>query len=121
MMPQFTIKSTRSKQRRSKMKQKIEIEVEIPDGYEFDRYDLPREGENDWVEHRNKLIIIRPKRWRADKGNVYWTIDEMFDVISQDEDSDTADDKSCELGVYFRTEAEAEAMAEKLRRVLKDG
>jgi uncharacterized circularly permuted ATP-grasp superfamily protein len=64
----------------------------------------------------------RPSRWRAEEHDYFYYLDEYLDIVTTREDwresSKLFTDKQHDIGNYFRTEQQAEAAAEAVRRVL---
>lgn len=56
---------------------------------------------------------------RVPKGEEYWHIGQWGDILMTSEEDSPIDDWLFQCGNYFRTKDEAEAMAKKLRAVLK--
>lgn len=61
----------------------------------------------------------QPKRWRAEKGEYYYYINSFLRVDKCRDDYDCDDDNSYNIGIYFRTEEEAQEMADKFKAMLK--
>jgi hypothetical protein len=116
-------------------KQKIEIEVDIPEGYEATgEYRRPECGECylwdtganigksccDPEERDTPLVILRKKPWRAARGDVYWIVGSCGMVLDIEEDGNVENDEHFEFGNYFKTEEQAEAAAERVRRAYKE-
>lgn len=60
----------------------------------------------------------QPKRWRAKKREQYWFISSC-EVCLDQECEEVYDDKRYNIGNYFRTKEEAQAMADKFKEMLK--
>jgi len=102
---------------------------EPPEGYEYTgEYRKPREGEYalhntivlkcDNDEYNHFHFILRKKRWRASKGSKYFNV-ECYGKACHDTDMQTyGDDLRYEIGNYFKTEAEAQKAADKLKEFL---
>lgn len=79
----------------------------------------------DVIDFNNLPKRQEPKKWRAKKGQRYYYIDSYFDVdMSFDVDSfiegySNIDTKFYNSGNYFRTEVEAEIIAQKLNTHFK--
>ena len=76
-----------------------------------------------------RFHILRKKRWRARRGEPFWFVcidvcggyDRVFTVTRID-DIYTEEDEAVHIsGNYFQTKEEAEAMAEKVRALFKEG
>ena len=67
------------------------------------------------VEKINEKYGI-PKRWRAEKGGIYWFIDTDFSGKVRDlwDQRSTDENVRYNLGNYFKTQEEAEKVKEKL-------
>lgn len=61
---------------------------------------------------------VKPLRWRAELNGSYYIVNSPLEVERLHEDGEPADDKLYNCGNYFRTEAEAKEMAEKIKKVL---
>ena len=64
--------------------------------------------ENDKIQIENFVKEINskygiPKRWRANKGELYYIIDSMGRILDFKENYDTSDNEYYELGNYFKT------------------
>lgn len=71
----------------------------------------------DWFE----LLPDQPVRWRAARDNDYFVItlsDHGSLVISSQEECDTYDEARYKIGNYFRTEKQAQAVADAIKAVL---
>ena len=66
-----------------------------------------------------EFVVEEPKRWRAEKRGVFYTVTRFGKVNSTYDFHDNGENALWEMGNYFRTEAEAEAAAEKIRAVLR--
>lgn len=64
-------------------------------------------------------IILKRKHWRAKYGEPYFFVDSELNAHRTREDLLPMDYRRHEVGNYFETEGEAEAMAEKFRAILK--
>lgn len=78
---------------------------------------LPYEGNEGLLGTDNSL---KPKRWRAERGKVYYFVGDELRVTSSSEDFDTIDDNRYQIGNYFKSYKEAEVVAEKFKELLKD-
>lgn len=64
----------------------------------------------------------KTKRWRAKCGKPYWLVVLWFGepiVKLYHEHNNTTDDANFAIGNYFRSEEEAQSMAEKFKQLLK--
>lgn len=61
---------------------------------------------------------VKPLRWRAKRGGTYYFIDGCMNVIKMYDYTDIFDNARYDCGNYFKTEAEAKEMAEKIKKVL---
>ncbi|HWZ65600.1 MAG TPA: hypothetical protein VNX65_02260 [Patescibacteria group bacterium] len=61
----------------------------------------------------------KPKRWRAEDGQRYWFVDQNGTVDYLRDDRYDLDGELYELGNYFRTEAQAEAVARAVRALFE--
>lgn len=62
----------------------------------------------------------KPKRWRAEHNCEYYYISNLGDVFAEIEHYHPTDDLYYSIGNYFQTRAEAQAMAEKFKQLLKE-
>ena len=77
---------------------------------------------NEIIEHLEEIVnkINKkygiPKRWRAEKGGIYWFIDTDFSGKVRDlwDQRSTDENVRYNLGNYFKTQEEAEKVKEKL-------
>jgi len=119
----------------------FDLNALVPEGWEVVGYRSPKAGEGylgviteDTNRGRGMLgamtarcalhapaIILKRKRWRAKLGARYFLIWPEGNVSHSREDGVPTDDNHYELGNYFETEVEAEAVAEKIRAVFKAG
>lgn len=61
---------------------------------------------------------LKPLRWRAEENSPYYIINWVLGVKKLCDDREPSDDALYDCGNYFRTEAEAKEMAEKIKKVL---
>lgn len=61
---------------------------------------------------------IKPLRWRAEKDSPYYIVTATLKVEKVYEYKDAGDSNLYNCGNYFRTEAEAEEMAKKIKEIL---
>lgn len=61
---------------------------------------------------------VKPLRWRAELNNSYYIVNSALEVERLYEDGELTDVVLYNCGNYFRTEAEAKEMAEKIKKVL---
>ena len=66
-----------------------------------------------WKEAR------KPKRWRAEYGETYYSLRDSFTVCDQYENNDSDNDCAWNNYNYFRTEEEAQQAAEAIREALQ--
>ena len=64
---------------------------------------------------------IDPPRWRAEAGQIYWFVNSACDASQSCEYNREHDEKRFVIGNYYRTEAEAQAAAERVLRAYKEG
>ena len=116
--------------------------IDLPEieGYEYTgEYRCPKEGEyyldgsgvschygRRGDTYGVRFHILRKKRWRAVDGQLYWVVCTEgvlggWMVDSWYENFDEADTCFYASGNYFQTKEEAEAMAEKVRELFKNG
>lgn len=63
--------------------------------------------------------VPQPKRWRAEKDEWYWAITDATKPVRVVETNSSYDNDRHNIGNYYRTEEEAQAMAEKFKQLLK--
>lgn len=61
---------------------------------------------------------LKPLRWRAERNNPYYFITPILNVIEKYDCGDNGDIDLYNCGNYFKTEAEAKEMAEKIKKIL---
>lgn len=61
---------------------------------------------------------IKLLRWRAEEGSPYYIVNIVLEVERYYDDREPSDDKLYNCGNYFKTEAEAKEMAEKIKKIL---
>ena len=90
------------------------VEWELIDNYTLINSDLKTDIQ-DFVNYINKKYGI-PKRWRAEKGGIYWFIDTDFSGKVRDLWDQHSHDENVRynLGNYFKTEEEAQKVKEEL-------
>lgn len=76
---------------------------------------LAKEGKQ-WNAEKKQIESIR---WRAKAGDRYWYFDTEIQTDNCSDEYDSVDGGRYDIGNYFKTEQEAEAMAEKFRNLLK--
>lgn len=81
------------------------------------------EFSSEWPDGSTLIIAvpvqpIESTRWRAEEGKYYWYLARNSDVESWGDDRHEIDDELYELGNYFRTEQEANAVAESFKALL---
>ena len=124
---------------------KVEIDLPEIEGYEYTgEYRCPKAGEY-YLDGSGRTVschygsrgdtygvrfhILRKKRWRAEIGQAYYRViaghlyhsnDGIY--VEQTREAGHPDDAvRCQSGNYFQTKEEAEAMAEKVRALFKEG
>lgn len=60
-----------------------------------------------------------PERWRAEKGEIYYYISSNCIICNVMDTHDGNDRENYSMGNYFRTEEEAQAMADRIKAMLK--
>lgn len=60
-----------------------------------------------------------PQPWRAEKGNVYYTVNSCAEILSFTDDRRDPDDTLYNIGNYFKTEERTEEVAKKIKLILK--
>ncbi len=104
----------------------IKEQIEIIQAYE--RGEEIQVYISEWLEIENKVNYqfnfqqykyrIKPKRWRAENGGVYYYINSSFKVASCAELYDRVDNIRFDAGNYFRTEEQAKQAIELLKETL---
>lgn len=106
----------------------VEIKHSIPEGYEAVEVRIAKVGDivirfgkvahnaNDAC--RSPELILRKKRWRGDKGQIFFYVAEDLEAKSDMEYNLLMDDKLHNAGNYFETIAEAEEVASKIKALL---
>ena len=61
---------------------------------------------------------IKPLRWRAEENSPYYFVDASLEITKVYDYRDHSDNVLYDCGNYFRTEAEAKEMAEKIKKIL---
>jgi len=117
----------------------MEIEIDVPDEIEFDgkvyiptgEVREPKKGEvflgmmemlpYKASEHYgiSKNFILKPKRWRAQKGGSYFSIDWDQKINKETGHSGRIDDKAYNSGNYFQTEQQAQKVVDQFKLILK--
>lgn len=99
------------------------VEIDLPEGYEENSgYSYSSEIESmGGCEFLNVCIPLRKKRWRAEDNVTYWEVTSRITTLEQYDHGDRHDNRLYEIGNYFKTEAEAQAMADKIKKLLKEG
>ena len=114
---------------------KVEIDLPEIEGYEYTGEFRCANEQDAWLFGDNRLAflkkgptrepvhILRKKRWRADAGRKYWYVGVDCEPWPLDSnDAGFKDDwERWVIGNYFQTKEEAEAMAEKVRKLFKEG
>lgn len=118
----------------------IKIGIKIPEGFEFDEFRKPEIGElyitrigtitncektnedfsdMDHVFFQGKRIIIKIKRWRAERGNCYFFITSIGPIEQTYDFYNLDDDKRFKIGNYFKELKDAEKYVEDVKNVFK--
>lgn len=61
----------------------------------------------------------KPNRWRAEMGKLYYFIDATFCANREEDIYTPMDNYRHNIGNYFRTKEEAQAMADRFKAILK--
>ena len=80
-------------------------------------YQHPLDADAAWQEF---IEANKPKRWRAEKGDRYFFIDNDVIVWMREDDYSYTHNKRYKNGNYFRTESEAQQAAEAVRKCLDE-
>lgn len=70
---------------------------------------IPYEGNEELLGTTN---APQPKRWRAERGEPYWFVNTNITTKQEDDLCYELDDARFNIGNYFRTKEEAQAMAD---------
>jgi len=114
---------------------KVEIDLPEIEGYEYTgEFRKPSGGDYFLTEggHYCRYVsavcglvglrpILRKKRWRAEKDDPYWFIGSDLVCDYSKETGDAWDNLRFKSGNYFQDRQQAEAMAEKVRALFKEG
>lgn len=104
------------------------IKALVPEGWELVRVGVPQKGEmylstdrepclcttTEWSGYCLRFIVNR-ERWRAEKGRVYFIVDQYGNEQQSIDEGHPVDDGRYDIGNYYRTRAEAEAAAVRVR------
>lgn len=101
-------------------------EIKIPEGTTLEEYRLATEGETDKLfraiskkgfiwDSKNKQI----KRWRAKKGEIYYTISSHLHITRMRENGDPYDNEKYKYKNYSKTPEGLALKQEKIDRILK--
>lgn len=75
--------------------------------------------EKELIEEKVKAINEKygiPKRWRAEEGNIYYFLNNIFNIMNSEENYTCLEDKRYENGNYFETEEEALKYAKYMKK-----
>lgn len=62
----------------------------------------------------------QPKRWRAEEGGIYYFVNAFGEVLDDiDNHMSMSSNDLYDIGNYFRTQEEAEKLAEKFKAIIK--
>lgn len=83
------------------------------------KYKLPDGAESVGVEIEDGYVVAtyEPKRWRAEQTFIYWYISTDFRPHSSLDYRYDCDNKRFEFGNYFRTEEQAQKVADEIRQI----
>lgn len=100
----------------------------IPEGCEFDGIRVPNTGDyiltNEGAKqaqssgYRHFVIVLKAKRWRAEKQERYYTIN-AGSVIAESEQGYPNDCHAWIAGWYWKTREEAEEALERMRKAVE--
>lgn len=77
---------------------------------------IPYEGNEHLLGTTNEP---KPKRWRAEKEEFYYFVNDALYADSEEDMYSNIDDYRYNIGNYFHSREEAEEMAEKFKEMLK--
>jgi dTDP-4-dehydrorhamnose reductase len=107
---------------------KIEMEMpEPPKGYEWTGRIAPPTADDHYRTDGGKARrgpiagarpLLRRNRWRAEKGRTYHFVSTTLDVMTASDGREGYSNGLYSAGNYFKTKAEAEVVADKMREVL---
>jgi len=113
---------------------KVEIELDLPDGWDVVGYREPVEGEyylvHNTVEQADedqigKAFILRKARWRAELFSAYYQV-----LMSDSSDAEVAkyveenrgfDENAWNFGNYFKTKEEAQKVCDAVNALFEGG
>ena len=75
--------------------------------------------EKELIEEKVKAINEKygiKKRWRAEEGNIYYFLNNIFNIMNSEENYTCLEDKRYENGNYFETEDEALEYAKYMKK-----
>ncbi len=72
------------------------------------------------IDFNNLPKRQEPKRWRAEKGDIYYSFTSNFGVEESIEDNYYLDNKAYDSGNYFKTKEEAQEVADKLNKYFQE-
>ena len=75
--------------------------------------------EKELIEEKVKAINEKygiSKRWRAEEGNIYYFLNNIFNIMNSEENYTCLEDKRYENGNYFKTEEEALEYAKYMKK-----
>lgn len=73
-----------------------------------------------WNAEKNCVEDLKPKRWRADRGEKYWSFGAILKPFVSCENNDGVDKNRYAVGRYFQTEEQAQDAAEKFKQLLNE-
>ena len=97
----------------------MEVTIDLP---EIEDYEVLTTGFSYALDGEFITIVLplRKKRWRAEHGGDYLIIDSDGALENIKENYTSFDIDHYEFGNYFKTEEEAQAMADKIKKLLKE-
>ena len=85
------------------------------------RFELPEGAESVSLKIEDGYVVAtyEPKRWRAERTCQYWYISTYFRPHSSLDYPYDRDNKRFEFGNYFRTEEQAQKVADEIQQIFK--
>lgn len=63
--------------------------------------------------------VLKNVRWRAEKGEAYYTMESDFEPSGMHDDRDAIDNMKFKIGNYFKTEKECQEFCNKVKALIK--
>ena len=109
---------------------KVEIDLPEIEGYEYTgEYRPPKDGEcylgrehtakKATFNYDDRHLILRHKRWRAEKGGDYYYFDSHLEMRQTNDIRTAIDNQFYDAGNYFQTKEQCQQAIDKIKEVLK--